>query len=162
VITLLTRTVVLLPFLRQTSLAPHERKLLAWLGPRGLSSLLLVMLAVMARVPGSEQIFAVTSLAVLISLVAHGTGMFWLTQRGLASPATFPFDEHDHGITIEQLHAMQRDNVPHVLADARAERNYWMDRRIAEGAVRLNPDEPVRSARELGLSQHATVVVYCA
>jgi sodium/hydrogen antiporter len=162
VVTLLTRTVVLLPFLLQTSLAPHERKLLAWLGPRGLSSLLLVMLAVIARVPGAEQIFAVTSLAVLISLVTHGSGMLWLTQRGLASPTTFPIDEQDHGITVEQLHVMQRENVPHVLADARAERNYWTDRRIAAEAVRINPDEPVRSARELGLSQHATVVVYCA
>jgi sodium/hydrogen antiporter len=162
VITLLTRTIVLLPFLLQTSLAPHERKLLAWLGPRGLSSLLLVMLAVIARVPGAEQIFAVTSLAVLMSLVTHGGGMLWLTQRGLASPTTFPIDEQDHGITVEQLHAMQRENVPHVLADARAERNYWTDRRIAAEAVRINPDEPVRSARELGLSQHATVVVYCA
>ena len=49
-----------------------------------------------------------------------------------------------------------------ILADARAERSWEGDRRGAEGAVRLNPDEPVRSARELGLSNHGMIIVYCA
>jgi sodium/hydrogen antiporter len=162
VITLVTRTLVLLPTLRLTSLAPHERNLLAWLGPRGLSSLLLVMLAVIARVPGADELFAVTSMAVLISIVAHGGYIVWLTQRGLIGDTRFPFHQPDHGVTIAQLQQWQQDGTPHVLVDSRADRNWWFDRRIAQGAVRVRPDEPVRDARELGLSNHATLVVYCA
>ena len=163
VLTLITRTAVLIPALAATSLDKSERRLLAWMGPRGLSSLLLVMLAVIARVPGADQLFAVTSLGVLISIVVHGGGILWLTQRGLKDVPALPvMQNRAEGVTIEQLKQWRQENAPHVLADARAERSWETDRRIAEGAVRLNPDEPIRSARELGLAQHGTVVVYCA
>jgi sodium/hydrogen antiporter len=164
IVTLVTRTAVLLPALAGTSLTRSERHLIAWLGPRGLSSLLLVMLAVIARVPGAEQLFAVTSLGVLISIVAHGGGILWLTQRtlGESAPPDLVVGEKVEGVTVAQLEQWRSDNTPHVLVDARAERSWEADRRIAEGAVRMDPDQPVRSARELGLSQHGTVVVYCA
>ena len=157
---LVTRGLVLLPALRATNIPASERHLLAWLGPRGLSSLLLVMLAVFARVNGAQEIFAVTSLAVLLSIVLHGGGILWLTQRRLT-----PRGEEEppgEGVTIQQLQEWRAQTTPHVLVDARAERSWEADPRIADDAVRMNPDEPVRSARELGLSQHATVVVYCA
>jgi hypothetical protein len=46
--------------------------------------------------------------------------------------------------------------------DARADRSYQADPRQAAGAVRVQPEDPVRSAEMLRLSQHATLVVYCA
>jgi NhaP-type Na+/H+ and K+/H+ antiporter len=48
------------------------RLLIAWFGPRGLSSLLLVLLPVFAGLPGSEQLFSICSLVVLVSIVLHG------------------------------------------------------------------------------------------
>lgn len=160
VITLVSRAFVLLPALAGTSLPSNERRLLAALGPRGLSSLLLVMLAVFARVNGADEIFAVTSLAVLMSIVLHGGGILWLTQARLAPEVSDA--PHGEGITIQQLQEWRAHEHPHVLVDARAARSWEADTRIADDAVRMNPDEPVRSARELGLSQHATIVVYCA
>lgn len=48
------------------------RLLIAWFGPRGLSSLLLVLIAVFAGLPGGDRLFAVCSLIVLVSVVIHG------------------------------------------------------------------------------------------
>jgi NhaP-type Na+/H+ or K+/H+ antiporter len=48
------------------------RLLIAWYGPRGLSSLLLILLPVFAGVSGSDRLFAISSLVVLVSIVLHG------------------------------------------------------------------------------------------
>lgn len=48
------------------------RLLIAWFGPRGLSSLLLVLLPVFAGLPGGEQLFPICALVVLVSVVLHG------------------------------------------------------------------------------------------
>jgi rhodanese-related sulfurtransferase len=49
-----------------------------------------------------------------------------------------------------------------VLVDARSDKSWRADDLIAAGAVRLSPDDPVRDATAQRLSQHATLVVYCA
>lgn len=56
------------------------RLLIAWFGPRGLSSLLLVLLPVFAGLPGSEQLFPICCLVVLASVVLHGGSPIVLTQ----------------------------------------------------------------------------------
>src|SRR6476661_4269840 len=48
------------------------RLLIAWFGPSGLSSLLLILFPVFAGVPGADRLFAVCSLIVLLSVVIHG------------------------------------------------------------------------------------------
>jgi hypothetical protein len=48
------------------------------------------------------------------------------------------------------------------LVDVRTDRTYRGDAQRARGAVRLPPEDAVRTARQLGLEQHATLVVYCA
>jgi NhaP-type Na+/H+ or K+/H+ antiporter len=56
------------------------RFLIAWFGPRGLSSLLLILLPVFAGLPGSEQLFFICCLVVLVSVVLHGGSPLVLTQ----------------------------------------------------------------------------------
>src|SRR6185295_14000328 len=58
------------------------RLLIAWFGPSGLSSLLLVLLPVFAGVPGSDRLFRVCALIVLISIVLHGASPMLLTRFG--------------------------------------------------------------------------------
>jgi NhaP-type Na+/H+ and K+/H+ antiporter len=48
---------------------PRSRRLITWYGPRGLSSLLLVLLPVFAGIAGAERLFAPTALVVLLSVV---------------------------------------------------------------------------------------------
>lgn len=68
----LLRPVVYFASLVPARLERRARLIIVWFGPRGLSSLLLVLLAVFAGVPGSDYLFAMCSLVVLASLVVHG------------------------------------------------------------------------------------------
>jgi NhaP-type Na+/H+ or K+/H+ antiporter len=75
---ILARPAAFIPALAFTKLARKEKLLISWFGPRGLSTLLLVLLAVFAGAPGSEYMFAVCSLVVLVSIVVHGGSTMFL------------------------------------------------------------------------------------
>jgi NhaP-type Na+/H+ or K+/H+ antiporter len=79
-IAVLIRTPVYLLSLIRSGVDMRGRLLIAWFGPRGLSSLLLVLLPVSAGLPGSEQLFAICSLVVLVSVVLHGGAPMLLAQ----------------------------------------------------------------------------------
>jgi NhaP-type Na+/H+ and K+/H+ antiporter len=81
IIALGLRTVVLLPVLARAGIDRASCRLIALFGPRGLSSLLLVLLPVFGGIPGSEHLFAVTCLVVLLSVVLHGGGIAWWLTR---------------------------------------------------------------------------------
>lgn len=71
-VALLIRTPVYLLSLLGSGVDTRGRLLIAWYGPSGLSSLLLVLLPVFAGLSGSGQLFEVCSLVVLASVVLHG------------------------------------------------------------------------------------------
>jgi sodium/hydrogen antiporter len=79
-IAVLIRTPVYLLSLIRSGVDMRGRLLIAWFGPRGLSSLLLVLLPVFAGLPGGEQLFAICSLVVLVSVVLHGGAPMMLAQ----------------------------------------------------------------------------------
>lgn len=186
VIALLVRPLVLYPVLGGVKLSDRDRRLVAAFGPRGLSSLLLALLPVFAGVTGGERIFMLTSVVVLLSVIVHGGGTAYFLRASAvrdraisAAPATdldvgasevlVPLtrtaagsEPADDKITIDELRALQERGEDVTIVDARAPRNYDGDPLIARGAVRLRPDDPVRDAKELRLSKHATLVVYCA
>jgi NhaP-type Na+/H+ or K+/H+ antiporter len=171
VIALSMRTLVLYPVLAQMGVEKRERKLISLFGPRGLSSLLLVLIPVFAGVPGSDRLFTITSLVVLLSLAIHGgiIGYYLRRRRRPATPARAPRaalptleSPVDERITIAEVEAMRARGDEVVLVDARAAKSFNADPRQAAGAVRLPPDDPVRAAQEVRLSQRGTVVVYCA
>jgi len=185
VIALIARPLVLYPMLAGLKLDVRDRRLIAAFGPRGLSSLLLALLPVFAGIPNAEQIFTVTSVVVLLSVVVHGGGTaFFLRKsasRGLVGPAkasaplsrstplidAVPVSQPQAvadplRISIDEMRALQTKGEPVVIVDARSDRTYDGDPATAAAAVRLRPDDPVRDATEKRLSQRATLVVYCA
>jgi NhaP-type Na+/H+ or K+/H+ antiporter len=72
VVAMLIRIPVYLLSLIGSDVDRRGRLLIAWFGPSGLSSLLLVLIPVFAGLPGSDRLFAVCSLIVLLSVVIHG------------------------------------------------------------------------------------------
>jgi len=171
------RTLVQLPVLRASGLPPHDRKLIAWLGPRGLSTLLLVLLPVFAGVTGSERLFTVSCLVVLISVVAHGGGIALFMRRaaphptpatvetpaaplpaGAPTPDAAPVPEK---IALEELRRLQAAGEPVIVLDVRTERTYGADGTRAKGAIRLPPDDAVRQAAALAVPRGATLAAYC-
>jgi sodium/hydrogen antiporter len=166
----------LLPVLARNGFDVRSRRIIAWLGgPRGLSSLLLILLPVFADVPGSDRLFQITALVVLLSVLIHGTAIAIFLRRSKAespapgevnAPPVLRSPELDvrvpERITFEELENLRQSGEPVILGDVRTERSYVADNLQAEGAIRLPPDDAVRRARELGLDHHATVVLYCA
>jgi sodium/hydrogen antiporter len=96
---LLVRPVAFLLSLARVRLSRHERVLIAWFGPRGLSSLLLVLLPVFAGIAGSEQLFAICSLVVLLSVIVHGGTPFILARRP-AVPGQLAINGEDQEATM--------------------------------------------------------------
>jgi sodium/hydrogen antiporter len=179
---LIVRTLVLYPVLARAHIAGSDRKLIALLGPRGLSSLLLVLLPVFAGVPGAERLFSVACIVVLASMVLHGTGIAVYLRRnkvdelaqvvtGPAAPAprrSLPIAEErvekevSDRITIDEVRELQRLGEDVIFLDARADRNRRNSDTQIAGSIRVHPHDPVPDATALRLSQRATLVVYCA
>lgn len=166
------RTVVLYPMLKGTGLSGRDKKIIALFGPRGLSSLLFALLPVFAGLPGADEIFKVTALVVLISVVLHGGGIaLFMRRNGGNRPKPQPLkrelavlesEADEERITIDAVRAARARGDEVILLDARADKSYRADSRTAEGALRVEPDDPVRDATELRLSKTATLAVYCA
>ena len=186
VFALVIRTATLYPILSTAGLERRSRRLISWLGPRGLSSLLLVLLPVFAGMPGSTSLFTITCLVVLLSVVVHGSGIAIWLRRDARRARADGVPRVDRGgavegatatdflspqsssliapkpITIEELRARLDRGEPIQIIDARSDRTWHEDDRMARGAIRLPPNDAVRTARELGLARRGSLVVYCA
>lgn len=146
----------------------RNRLLIAWFGPRGLSSLLLVLVPVFAGTPGARPLVAVACLVVLISIVAHGLSPALLLRGGRGSPparqpaAAPPRAEQAGFIDLAQVEELERENAPLVIVDARSERSFNESPDLPRGAVRLHPDRAVADAQRAALPRDATLAVLCA
>jgi NhaP-type Na+/H+ or K+/H+ antiporter len=169
-VALVARTLVLLPLLGGSGLGKRERMLIALLGPRGLSTLLLVLLPVFAGVAGARELFPIAALVVLASILVHGGAIAWLLRaRGRGAergPAILPGSEPAQGtdltITLEQLDALRERGETLVIADARKDAAWYGEPIKVAGAIRIDPDDPVAEARARGVPPAATIAVYCA
>jgi NhaP-type Na+/H+ or K+/H+ antiporter len=154
---------------------------------------------VFAGILGSKDLFAVTCLVVLLSVVLHGGGIaLYLRKqtqktqgrkdaetqeepsarpphraiarspdRPSASPPDRPIARSPdrpiaEKITLDEVRQLIKSGAPMELLDVRTERSYRDDNLKAKGAIRMPPDDAVRIAREIGLSHHSTLVLYCA
>jgi hypothetical protein len=161
------------------------RLLIAWYGPSGLSSLLLVLLPVFAGVPGSDTLFRVSALIVMISIVLHGASPMLLTRFGRKSelqepepspapeppqePRSLPVIESvarqsvgAQNITVEELERLKRSGEQPILLDVRTERSRDTSDLQAKGSVRMPPENVVIQAKELKLPKDAWLIAYCA
>jgi NhaP-type Na+/H+ or K+/H+ antiporter len=190
-IALLVRPVVLLLSLAPLKLDRKSLSLITWFGPRGLSSLLLVLLPVFAGLPEGARLFPLCSLVVLFSVVIHGGSLMlfgWkagappgppapeLLQQPPRPPARKPSlpvlapetpapAEPSHVPTqvgIEELKALQAAGEPVVILDVRKPRSLDESPITAAGAVRIDPERPVQEAERLGLPKEAWLVAFCA
>jgi NhaP-type Na+/H+ or K+/H+ antiporter len=157
-IALAARPLVLLLVLRPARLTPRDLRLIAWFGPRGLNSLLLILLPTFAGVPEARELFAVCSLVVIASVLLHGRSPALLAREG-AVKHSLRVDALR--ITLDQLKELRtRGEQVHIL-DVRTEGTYHADGRIAEGAMRVNPNHTVKEVLRLGLPRDAWLALYC-
>jgi NhaP-type Na+/H+ or K+/H+ antiporter len=158
VLVFLARLVAFVPALLPARIPWRSRLLIAWFGPRGLSSLLLVLLAVFAAVPGGTQLVAVCSLVVLLSIVVHGFSPLLLRK---AAPVERVAASSDEYISVEEFRQIQAAGTPILMVDSRTERTYDGPDASPE-SVRVHPEQVVTSARALGIPQDTVLAVLCA
>lgn len=181
---LLARPAAFLLSLARTDLSWRTRNLIAWFGPRGLSSMLLVLLPVFATIDGSVALFNSASFVVLVSVLVYSFVPMFLNRNQTAGeaeftpPVTVPTlppvnggpttpitDIIEHRpvprITLSEVQQLQKAGHPVLLVDARSERSYKTGKPQARNAIWLPPDHAVAQAIKLDLPREATLVVYC-
>jgi NhaP-type Na+/H+ or K+/H+ antiporter len=167
--------------LARSNIKKGECLLIAWFGPRGLSSLLLILLPVFAGIPGSQQLFSICCAVVLFSVVIHGGSVMLFGRRSKSEPAeqpqvvsTIPMEKKPDtavlsqpgapadSITIDGMLKLQQQDQKVYVLDVRSDRSYQTSDLHAKGAIRVHPDDAVRRARELDLDKNAWLIAFCA
>lgn len=179
----LVRPIVFLLSLWPTRLDRRSLLLISWFGPRGLSSLLLVLVTVFAGMAGSDRLFALCSLVVLLSVVLHGGSLMLLPksrkeQEPAAEPPRAPLLpaaprsevrgeapsalEAPEKISIDEMRRLQAAGEEVIVLDVRTARSYETSGQVAPGAVRLDPERASFEAERLRLPREAWLVAFCA
>jgi sodium/hydrogen antiporter len=184
VVALLIRPVAFLISLAGTGLDFRSRMLIAWFGPRGLSSLLLILVPVFAAVPGSEPLFFICCFFVLLSIAVHG-GSLMLLKRDRSRPrapatdatngadnaapelaahslSTTDTNESADRITIAEMRTIQQNGAPYLVLDVRAERSLAASDLRVPGAVRIPPDRATERLKELDIPRQTWLFAFCA
>jgi rhodanese-related sulfurtransferase len=65
-------------------------------------------------------------------------------------------------ITLGELEQLRKSGEPVVLLDVRTERSRETSDSMAQGSIRMPPEDVVAQARELALPKDAWLIAYCA
>jgi NhaP-type Na+/H+ or K+/H+ antiporter/rhodanese-related sulfurtransferase len=171
---LCARPIALLLALLPTPMNPESRGLLAWFGPRGLSSILMVLIPVFSGVPGSAGLFHICATVMLFSIVIHGGSVMWLDKRhgekkAHREVATLPVSGAvptpqrgaDMGWTLDELAARESAGEKIRLLDVRSAASFYASDEEIPGAVRAVPREVVETVEELGMDKDETLLAFC-
>jgi NhaP-type Na+/H+ or K+/H+ antiporter len=162
VLVLLARPLIYLAAFAPSRVEPRARRIVAWFGPRGLSSLLLALLPVFAGAEQGPEIFRITCLVVLLSILVHGGTLVWMgrTRRGEPAPPASPPAEPEL-VGIEEVRALLAAGEPLVPIDVRKPDPLAESELQAAGSRRLSLDGAAEDARVQGLPSDAWLVTYC-
>jgi sodium/hydrogen antiporter len=171
---LIARPLAITVALHRAAISPGARLFIGWFGPRGLSSLLLALLAVRDHVPGAERLLAVTGVVVIASVVLHGASATplasWYGSRVAArklpeereSTVAGLLGEEPGGVprtTPEELARRLAGPEPPVVLDVRGRSEFAADGGGIPGSVHVFPDQLTEWAKDQ--SRERAVVTYC-
>ncbi|MBC7925632.1 MAG: cation:proton antiporter, partial [Bryobacteraceae bacterium] len=155
-----------------------SRALIAWFGPRGLSSLLLILLPVFSGLREARQLIPICSLVVLCSVVIHGFSPVVVFRRKSSARTettvmpevlTIPrvaetavqFAEPGY-ITIAEYEKAREGGVPTAVVDARTGRTFSSDDLRPADSVRFDPEKSSYEIRRLSIAKDTVLVALCA
>jgi NhaP-type Na+/H+ or K+/H+ antiporter len=160
--------------LSRVSISRYARAFVGWFGPRGLSSLLFVLLLVADGVPGAEGLLAVTGVVVIVSVILHGVTAAPMAARYGRLMATASLPEEREGtagglfqrdaeeaprITPQELAERLASDDPPVVLDVRRRSARAGDDAQIPGSVRVLADQVTEWAADA--SRERVVVAYC-
>ena len=146
----------------------------SWFGPRGLNSLLLVLLVVQAGIAGSELLLATIGIVVLASVAIHGATAIpfgaWYGQRALketlveeresTAAGLFGHEEPEVSvITPSELNRLLAGPSPPIVLDVRSRSGFERDGFQIPGSLRVLPDQVTEWATNQ--TKDRSIVAYC-
>ncbi len=177
-------------FIPSLGLAPsgldmRNRILIAWFGPRGLSSLLLVLLPVFAGISGAASLVPVCCLVVLISIVVHGVlpaifGKQEVAQESsanlagerqsalsstplpvvAASAANPSLDQKL--IDIDEVRAWDERGLPYTVLDVRNDRSYNDAEFTIPNSLRVESQIAAKQVAEFRIPKDSRIITFCS
>jgi len=164
IVLFICRPVILLLVLSRFRLPWQDKVFAAWHGPRGLGSILLALIVVISGASGGDQIFAVTGIVVLASVILHGILgtplVAWSSRAPAAVLVPEPENEEVARITALHLAGMIAKGESVLVVDVRQPGALDRDPRRIPTAVHYPPDEA--AARIAENPPKGPIVLYCA
>ena len=157
---ILIRPVVLFATLWGLGLDGRSKLLISWFGPRGLSTLLLILLPIFAGTPGVKELFPVCCLVVLLSVVLHGGTQMFVGRLRDTQSGSDAETKDEVIITVDQMLDLKKRGENVIVLDVRQERA--LDGLIAKDAVRISPDHAVEEVTAKGFAREAWLIAFCA
>lgn len=169
------RPAVLAGLLARVRMSWEAKLIISWFGPRGLNSLLLALLVVLAGVDGSELLLATVGVVVIASLLIHGGSATPLSAWYERKVETETLDEEREStvadlfesknevirrISVDELNDSIASPTPPVVLDVRSRANFEASDGQIPGSVRVLPDQVTEWA--IDQPRDRMVVAYCA
>lgn len=159
---------------RHVQLSRDGRAFIAWFGPRGLNSLLLILIAAEAGVPNGSELFALAGFVVLVSVYVHGiTATPFSAWYGRRVEETVHPEERESTVggllrpspdraprtVVEDLARMLEAKEPPIVVDVRSRSAVLRDPEGIGGSIRVPPDRISEWARDQ--ERDRLIVLYC-
>jgi NhaP-type Na+/H+ or K+/H+ antiporter/rhodanese-related sulfurtransferase len=166
---LLARPLIYLAAFAPARIERPAKWIVAWFGPRGLSSLLLALLPVFAGAPEGAEIFRLACLVVLVSILVHGGTLMWTGRRERAAPRPAPAvvpvpaggSADPELITAAEVEALLAAGAKLIPLDVRRDEARAESDFQARGSQRLSLQLAAIDARRAGLLTDAWLIAYC-
>jgi sodium/hydrogen antiporter len=168
------RPLAITAVLQRATVSRSARLFIAFFGPRGLNSLLLMLLVIHAGVSGADRLLGIVGVVVMVSVVVHGVsatplGAWYARQRAdtvlpeereSTAAGLFQGPASDAPrITPAELAELMAGAHPPLVLDVRTGSQYRRDSTQIPGSVRVPPDEVTAWAREQ--ERGRLIVAYC-
>jgi NhaP-type Na+/H+ or K+/H+ antiporter len=168
------RPLAMTAVLRRATVSRASRLFIAFFGPLGLSSLLLVLIMLHDGVPDSDRLFAIVGVVVVVSVVIHGMAAAPLgAWYGRRMAVTVLEEERDstaaglfegpatdvYRMPVAELAERLAGPDPPVVLDVRTRSQYAADTSRIPGSIRVLPDQVSEWAAEKDRTR--LVVAYC-
>ena len=169
------RPAVLAGLLARVRISWEAKVIICWFGPRGLNSLLLALLVVVAGVDGAELLLATVGVVVIASLIVHGGTVAPLAGWYERRVESETLDEEREGtvadllegkhevvprISVDELNDRLSSAAPPVVLDVRSRATFDANDGQIPGSIRVLPDQVTEWAADQ--PRDRMVVAYCA
>jgi sodium/hydrogen antiporter len=168
------RPVAIAAVLHRATVSRGARLFIAFFGPRGLNSLLLMLLVVHAGVPGAERMLGIVGIVVMVSVVVHGMSATplgaWYERRRAGTVLPEERESTAAGLFLgpaaevprispAELAQLLAGAHPPLVLDVRTGSQYRQDGTRIPGSIRVPPDDVTAWAQDQDRSR--SVVTYC-